>query len=212
MFSPGVVLLFLAAYVVGARCKSIDCSTTADDLIGNPCVYREHCTVHCKSSCLNSSNIHVYGTVHYATVAGEVAAEAELIREQPSLVKTPPLLPPGKPIWFRQFQLGKKWLSETVIATEGNLMVKVETPLGNQGWHVDQLRVRLASTTPEKNASRVGFSLAPYADAREASATPNSSPATPRSPVSTQETWTPEAVRTLLRRSTRTRRPPEVSE
>ncbi|XP_049268706.1 uncharacterized protein LOC125757299 [Rhipicephalus sanguineus] len=141
---------------------------------------------------------------------GEVPAGADTI--QPSSTKAPPLFPPGKPVWSRHFQRGRKWLPGTVIATEGNRMVKVETPLGTQRRHVDQLRARRALATPEKKESRLGSSLAepqPDADAREASATQNFSPAAPRSPGSTQETWAPEAVPTQLRRSTRTRRPPE---
>lgn len=144
--------------------------------------------------------------------AGEVPAEAEATREQPSSAKTPPLFPPGKPIWSRQFQQGQKWLPGTVVATEGNRMVKVETTLGTQRRHVDQLRARLTSTTPEKNTSSVRTSSAetqPDTDAREDRATLNSSPATPQSAVSTRETGAPEAVPTQLRRSTRTRRPPE---
>ncbi|KAL1451285.1 hypothetical protein MTO96_043880 [Rhipicephalus appendiculatus] len=132
---------------------------------------------------------------------GEVSAEVEPTREQPSPAKTPPLFPPGKPIWSRQFQQGQKWLPGTVIATEGNRMVKVETILGTQRRHVDQLRARLASNTLEKTASRIGSSSAETqqeADAREASATPNSSPATPQSPGSTQGTLAPEAVPTPL--------------
>ncbi|XP_049276455.1 uncharacterized protein K02A2.6-like [Rhipicephalus sanguineus] len=141
---------------------------------------------------------------------GEVPAGADTI--QPSSTKAPPLFPPGKPVWSRHIQRGRKWLPGTVIATEGNRMVKVETPLGTHRHHVDQLRARRALATPEKKESRLGSSLAepqPDADAREASATLNFSPAAPRSPGSTQETGAPEAVPTQLRRSTRTRRPPE---
>ncbi|KAL3186664.1 hypothetical protein MRX96_026821 [Rhipicephalus microplus] len=92
-------------------------------------------------------------------------------------------------------------------------MVKVETPVGTQRRHVDQLRAWLTSNTPEKNPSATSTSpaetqLAP--DAREASpATIYSSQATPQSPVLTRATRVPEAVPNLLRRSTRTRHPPE---
>ncbi|XP_049267208.1 uncharacterized protein LOC119375361 [Rhipicephalus sanguineus] len=79
---------------------------------------------------------------------GEVPAGADTIR--PSSTKAPPLFPPGKPVWSRHFQRGRKWLLGTVIATEGNRMVKVETPLGTQRRHVDQLRARRALATPEK--------------------------------------------------------------
>ncbi|KAL3209929.1 hypothetical protein MRX96_037570 [Rhipicephalus microplus] len=85
-------------------------------------------------------------------------------------------------------------------------MVKVVTPLGTQCRHVDQLKARLTSSTPEKNASKTGTSPAetqPAPDVRKAS------PATPQSPVSMRATRAPEAVPNLLRRSTRTRHPPE---
>lgn len=145
--------------------------------------------------------------------AGAVPAEAEATRERPLSVTTPPLFPLGKPIWSRQFRQGQKWLPGTVIATDGKRMVKVETPLGTQRRHVDQLRARLTSSTPEKNPSATGTSPAetqPAPDAREASpATIDSSPATPQSPVSTRATRAPEAVPNLLRRSTRTRHSPE---
>ncbi|KAL3226475.1 hypothetical protein MRX96_024941 [Rhipicephalus microplus] len=92
-------------------------------------------------------------------------------------------------------------------------MAKVETSLGTQRQHVDQLRARLTSSTPEKNPSATGTRPAktqPVPYAREASpATIDSCPATPHSPVSTRATRAPEAVPNLLRRSTRTRYPPE---
>nr|XP_037273847.1 uncharacterized protein K02A2.6-like [Rhipicephalus microplus] len=123
--------------------------------------------------------------------AGAMPEEAEATRERPLSVITLPLFSPGKPIWSRQFQQGQKWLPGTVIATDGKRIVKVETPLGTQHRHVDQLRARLTSITPEKNPSATGTSPAetqPAPDAREASpVTIDSSPATPQSPVSTRQ-------------------------
>ncbi|XP_050023209.1 receptor-type tyrosine-protein phosphatase T-like [Dermacentor andersoni] len=67
MFSPGVVLILLGAYVTGARCTTIGCTETAEDFIRNTCGYEQVCTVHCLSSCLTRDDAHVYGTVFYST-------------------------------------------------------------------------------------------------------------------------------------------------
>ncbi|KAL3246914.1 hypothetical protein MRX96_057356 [Rhipicephalus microplus] len=70
-----------------------------------------------------------------------------------------------------------------------------EDLLWTQRRHVDQLRARLTSSTPEKNPSVTGISpteTQPAPDAREAS------PATPESPVSTRATRALEAVPYLL--------------
>ncbi|XP_075740234.1 receptor-type tyrosine-protein phosphatase T-like isoform X2 [Rhipicephalus microplus] len=69
MFSPSLFFLFLGASFVGSRRTTIDCRTTADDLLNGTCVYGKPCTVHCNSSCLMSTDTHVYGTNYYTTAS-----------------------------------------------------------------------------------------------------------------------------------------------
>ncbi|XP_037572197.2 uncharacterized protein LOC119454302 [Dermacentor silvarum] len=142
---------------------------------------------------------------------GEVPAEADAIQEPFPSANTQPLFPPGKRTWSRKFQRGRKWLPGTVIATEGNRMVRLETPQGIQRRHTDQLRTRLAEATKTReNATTLGRSSAetqPPAETREARATAPYSPATPQPATETRQTSASEAMQ--LRRSTRSRRPPE---
>ncbi|XP_049528966.1 uncharacterized protein LOC119462504 [Dermacentor silvarum] len=144
---------------------------------------------------------------------GEVPAEADAIQEHFPSAYTQPLFPPGKRNWSRQFQRGRKWLPGTVIATEGNRMVRLDTPLGIQRRHVDQLRTRLAeATTQRENATTLGRSPAGTQLAEEtgeARATAHYSPATSQPAAETRQTSASEAGPMLLRRSTRPRRPPE---
>ncbi|KAL3203208.1 hypothetical protein MRX96_042001 [Rhipicephalus microplus] len=60
---------------------------------------------------------------------------------------------PESPSGPAKFQQGQKWLPGTVTATDGKRMVKVETPLGTQRRHVDQLRARLTPATPQSPVS-----------------------------------------------------------
>ncbi|KAL3189963.1 hypothetical protein MRX96_020299 [Rhipicephalus microplus] len=111
------------------------------------------------------------------------------------------------------FELGQTVAAEGA-SFDGSLH-EVEYYIRNASMrrHVDQLRAWLTSSTPEKNPSATSTSPAetrPASDTGEASlATIDSSPVTFQSPVLTRATRAPEAVPNLLRRSTRTRHPPE---
>lgn len=63
-----------------------------------------------------------------------------------SITKSP-LLAPGTHVWSRQYQRGSRWLPGTVTSTQGRRMVMLNTPDGQQRWHVDQLRQRDAQET-----------------------------------------------------------------
>ncbi|KAM7298479.1 uncharacterized protein ISCGN_019074, partial [Ixodes scapularis] len=116
---------------------------------------------------------------------------------------TPPPFSPGMPVWSRQFQPRRRWLPGTVVSSEGRRMVTLRTPDGQQRRHLDQLRPRDASGSPEgaDKARRV-------AGRSEVGARP---PSTDEREVATNgdPEVTPTADPVPLRRSTRLRKPPD---
>lgn len=132
---------------------------------------------------------------------GEEAQHSVVEPQAPAT--TPPPFSPGMPVWSRQFQPRRRWLPGTVVSSEGRRMVTLRTPDGQQRRHLDQLRPRDASGSPEgaDKARRV-------AGRSEVGARP---PSTDEREVATNgdPEVTPTADPVPLRRSTRLRKPPD---
>lgn len=129
---------------------------------------------------------------------------------------------PGTQVWTRQYnQLGQRWLPGTVTTVEGQRLLTVDTPKGVQRRHVDQVRPRESSTPFKKEHCETQFAAEQASQESPSSSGDTQSTSSQAlqagqpemrapggcieptaSPVSTTEPIP-------LRRSTRTRKPPD---
>ena len=68
------------------------------------------------------------------------------------------VLSEGQKVWIRNYRPGPKWLSGTVLESQGPLLYKVETT-NNQTWkrHIEQLRSRESNDLPPTRETEVSL-------------------------------------------------------